>query len=91
MKMTAMAAEFSRQLNDSSFNVQQVTMLMTAEWNWRQIAKVDRLIKKTHFSAPSATAEGIEYYEDCKQDKAQMLYLATIHIDEGHYVILENA
>lgn len=47
--------------------------------------------QKTHFSAPSATAEGIEYYEDCKQDKAQMLYLATIHIDEGHYVILENA
>lgn len=31
--MTAMAAEFSRQLNDSSFNVQQLSMLMTAEWN----------------------------------------------------------
>lgn len=36
--------------------------------------------------------EGIEYYEDRKLDKSQMLRLSTCkYIDEGHHVILEGA
>ena len=49
-------------------------------------------MKAAHFSAPSATVEGIEYYEDRKLDKAQMLRLSTCgYIDEGHHVILKGA
>lgn len=67
-------------------------MAVTAEWNKRQTNKVNRLIKKAHLGAPSATVEGIEYYEDRKLDKSQMLRLSTCkYIDEGHHVILEGA
>ncbi len=96
MKMTAMADELIRQQQDSSFNSlnfeERLSILVTAEWNRRQTNKVNRLIKNAHFSAPSATVEGIEYYEDRKLDKAQMLRLSTCrYIDEGHHVILKGA
>lgn len=67
-------------------------MAVTAEWNKRQTNKVNCLIKKAHLGAPSATVEGIEYYEDRKLDKSQMLRLSIgKYIDEGHHVILEGA
>lgn len=96
MKMTAMADEFAKQLKDPSFNAlsfeERLSVLVTAEWNRRQTNKVNRLIKAAHFSTPSATIEGIEYYEDRKLDKAQMLRLSTCrYIDEGHHVILKGA
>ena len=41
---------------------------------------------------PPATVEGIEYHEDRKLDKAQMLRFATCqYIDEGHHIILKGA
>ena len=96
MKMAAMVAEFSHQLNDPLFNSlsfeERLSMPITTEWNRRQTNKIDRLIKKAHFSASSATVKSIEYYEDRKLDKAQMLRLSTCrYIDEGHHVILEGA
>lgn len=96
MKLSAMATEFAAQLKDSSFNAlsfeERFSMAVTAEWNKRQTNKVNRLIKKAHLGAPSATVEGIEYYEDRKLDKSQMLRLSTCkYIDEGHHVILEGA
>ena len=67
-------------------------MIVTAEWNKRQTNKINRLIRNAHFSASSATIEGIEYYEDRKLDKTQILRLATCkYIDEGHHVILKGA
>ena len=96
MKLSAMATEFAAQLKDSSFNAlsfeERFSMAVTAEWNKRQTNKANRLIKKAHLGAPSATVEGIEYYEDRKLDKSQMLRLSTCkYIDEGHHVILEGA
>ena len=96
MKMTSMAAEFANQLQDSSFRElgfeERLAILVTAEWNRRQTNKVNRLIKSAHFSVPSAAIEGIEYHEDRKLDKAQMLRLSTCqYIDEGHHVILKGA
>ena len=74
MKMAAMVAEFSHQLNDPLFNSlsfeERLSMPITTEWNRRQTNKIDRLIKKAHFSASSATVKSIEYYEDRKLDKA---------------------
>lgn len=96
MKLTAMAAEFANQLKDPAFNElgfeERLGMLVTAEWNRRQTNKVNRLIQGAHFSAPSATMEGIEYFEDRKLDKGQMLRLSTSkYIEEGHHVILKGA
>ena len=81
MKMTAMAAELSSQLQDSSFNElgfeDRLGLLVSAEWNRRQTNTVRRLIHNAHFAAPSATVEEIAYYEDRKLDKAQMLRFST--------------
>jgi hypothetical protein len=50
---------------------------VTAEWNRRQPNKINRLINAAHFAAPGATINGIEYYEDKKLDKSQILRLST--------------
>ena len=43
-------------------------------------------------AAPNATIEGIEYHEDRKLDKAQILRFATCqYIQEGHHIILKGA
>lgn len=96
MRLSAMATELANQLKDSSFAAlgfeERLDMIVTAEWNRRQTNKINRLIKCAHFSASSATIEGIEYYEDRKLDKTQILRLATCnYIDEGHHVILKGA
>ena len=67
-------------------------MLVTAEWNRRQNNKVARLLHNAEFGIPSAAMEEIEYHEDRKLDKAQLLRLASCkYIDEGHHVVLEGA
>lgn len=96
MRLSAMATELANQLKDPSFAAlgfeERLDMIVTAEWNKRQTNKINRLIKSAHFSASSATIEGIEYYEDRKLDKTQILRLATCnYIDEGHHVILKGA
>lgn len=41
---------------------------------------------------PSATLEGIEYYEDRRLDRAEMVRFATCaYIDEEHHIILKGA
>lgn len=96
MKMTAMAAEFANQLKDPTFNElgfkERLGLLVSAEWNRRQSNKLNRFIRNARFAVPSATVEGIEYHEDRKLDKAQMLRFATCqYIDEGHHIILKGA
>lgn len=77
MKMTAMAAEFANQLKDPTFNElgfkERLGLLVSAEWNRRQSNKLNRFIRNARFAVPSATVEGIEYHEDRKLDKAQMV------------------
>lgn len=61
MKMTAMAAELSSQLQDSSFNElvfeDRLGLLVTAKWNRRQTNTVKRLIHNAHFAATFAAVE----------------------------------
>ena len=97
MKLTAMANELSHQLEDSSTYgtlgfEERIALLVDAEWNRRQANKLARYIKNAHFSASNATIEGIEYHEDRRLDKAQILRFATCqYILEGHHIILKGA
>lgn len=97
MKLTAMAAELEHQLEDTSTYgtlgfEDRLGLLVDAEWNRRQANKLARYIKASHFSAPNATIEGIEYYEDRKLDKAEILRFATCkYIEDGHHIILKGA
>ena len=91
--MSTMAAELERQLGDSTYRQldfeERLALLVDAEWSHRQSNKLNRLIRGARFSAPSATIEGIEYHDDRKLDKAQILRFATCaYIDEGHLVLL---
>lgn len=51
-----------------------------------------RYIKNAHFSTASASIEGIEYHEDRKLDKAEILrFAACQYITDGHHIILKGA
>ena len=52
-------------------------LLVNAEWNRRQANKLVRRIRDAHLDIPSATMEEIEYHEDRKLDKAQLIRFAT--------------
>lgn len=97
MKLTAMADELMNQLKDkntySSLGFEErLGLMVDAEWNRRQSNKLTRYIKIANFSIPSASIEGIEYHEDRKLDKAEILRFATCkYIDDGHHIILKGA
>ena len=96
MKMSAMAAELERQLVDTSYRElgfeDRLGLLVTSEWNRRQSNKVARFIRNAHFSVPSAAVEEIEYYEDRKLDKTQMLRFSTCrYVEDGRHIILKGA
>lgn len=55
----------------------RLSLLMDAEWNRRQVNKLVRYIKNAHFSAPNATIEWVEYHEDRRLDKAEILRFST--------------
>ncbi|MFR9542520.1 MAG: ATP-binding protein, partial [Rikenellaceae bacterium] len=71
---------------------ERVGLLVDTEWINRQNNKLNRHIRNAHFSVPSATVEGIEYHEDRKLDKAEILRLSTCqYVDNGHHLILKGA
>ena len=97
MRFTAMAAELERQLNDPVSYSQlafeeRLSLLVDAEWNRRQQNRMLRCLHNAHLAAPGAAIEDIEYHEDRRLDKAQILRFATCqYIDEGHHIILKGA
>jgi DNA replication protein DnaC len=97
MKLGAMASALQEQLSDSSTYSQlgfeeRIGLLVDAEWNRRQSNKLNRFIRNANFSIPSATIEGIEYHEDRKLDKAEILRFATCkYIENHHHIILKGA
>ena len=71
---------------------ERLGLLVDAEWHNRQNNKLQRFIRNAHFSVPSATIEGIEYLEDRRLDKSEILRLSTCkYIDDGHHIILKGA
>lgn len=96
-RLTAMAKELEHQLEDAaSYGTlgfeERLGLLVDAEWNRRQANKLARYIKAAHFSDPNATIDGIEYYEDRRLDKAEILRFAICqYIQEGHHIILKGA
>ena len=97
MRFSGMAAELEKQLeNNEAYRdmpfEDRLAMLVDAEWNRRQSNKYLRCIHNARFAAHDATMEGIEYYEDRRLNKTQMLQLATCqYITDSHHVILKGA
>ncbi len=97
MKLSAMASELKKQLEDPGTygNLgfeERIALLVDAEWARRQANKLTKYIHNAKLAIPSAVIEDIEYYEDRHLDKAQIQRLATCkYIDEGHYIIFKGA
>ena len=97
MKLNAMANELVHQIEKgASYQSlgfeERLSLLVDAEWNKRQSNKLERFIKQARFAAPGAAVEDIEYYEDRKLDRSEMLRYATCsYIDESHHIILKGA
>lgn len=97
MKLSAMAKELEYQLEDTATYrtlgfEERLGMLVDAEWNRRQANKLARYIKNANFSTPNATIEGIEYHDDRRLDKVEILRFATCqYIENGHHIILKGA
>ena len=96
MRFSAMAAELERQSEDEenyrelSFE-DRLAMLVDAEWNRRQSNKYTRCLHNARFAIPNATIEGIEYHEDRKLNRKQMLQFASCqYIESGHHIILSR-
>ena len=66
--------------------------MVDAGWNRRQQNRLARCIREAHFAAPGAMIEDIEYHEDRRLDKTQILRFATCkYIEDGHHIILKGA
>ena len=97
MRFGGMASELERQQKDTEsyrdmpFD-DRLAMLVEAEWNRRQANKYNRCVHNARFAIPGATMEGIEYFEDRKLSKKQMIQFSTCkYIEEGHHIIFRGA
>lgn len=96
IKFSSKASELELQMRDPAAYTQlsfdeRFGLLVNAEWNRRQANKLNRRIREARLDTPSATLEGIEYYEDRRLNKAEILRFATCsYIDEGHHIILKG-
>ena len=96
MRFSAMAAELERQIQDPATYAhmgfeERVALLVDAEWNSRQNNKLLRCIRDARFAEPGAAVEDIEYYEDRRLDKAQLLRFATCDfIAKNHHIIFRE-
>ena len=73
-------------------NLAHNRIMVDAEWNRRQQNRLARCIREAHFATPAAMIEDIEYHEDRRMDKSQILRFATCkYIEDGHHIILKGA
>lgn len=96
MRFSAMAKEYEMQLRSPAYHTlgfeDRFSFLVDAEWNKRQANKLNRYIRNADFSNNNASIEDIEYLEDRKLDKAQILRFATCqYIEDCRHIILMRA
>lgn len=97
MRFSAMAQELEIQMGDPTTYAQlgfedRLGLLVDAEWNRRQANRLAKKIHDARLDISSATIEGIEYFEDRKLDKAELLrYASCKYIDEEHHIVLKGA
>jgi len=96
MRLSAMAAAFRAQMEDSQFNElnfeDRFSLLVDAEWSTRKSNHLSRLRKKAGYAIPGACIEDISYTADRQLDKAQILRLASgSYIQSANNVIILGA
>ena len=97
LRLPGMARELESQLEDPqrykglSFE-DRLALLVDAESVSRRQNTIKRRIHDAKLSESTASVEAIEYHEDRKLDKAQLIRFATCnYIEEEHHIILKGA
>lgn len=96
MRMSCMADAFQEQCSSHDFDdftfEDRVSMLVDKEWDKRRSNKKHKLIRAANFRFPGACIEDIEYHQDRKLDRGEILNLASCgYITENHHIILKGA
>lgn len=96
MRMSCMAGAFQEQCSSHDFKnfsfEDRFGMLVDKEWDKRRSNKKQKLIRSAGFRFPGACIEDIEYHQDRKLDRAQILNLASCgYITDNHHIILKGA
>jgi len=68
-------AEGSVRFAEAWIIVFRISLIVHVEWNNWQTDKVNRLRNSAHFSDSNTTFGDMEYFEDCKLGKSQILRL----------------
>ncbi|KJR46367.1 Mobile element protein [Desulfosporosinus sp. I2] len=95
MCLSAMAEAFTSQTGDKAYASltfeERFGMIIDQEWGKRRSNKLQKLIRTAGFRYPNACMESIEYHEDRKLNKSQLLQFSTCrYIQEGHHLIIEG-
>jgi DNA replication protein DnaC len=96
MRMSCMAGAFQEQCSSHDFEnfsfEDRFGMLVDKEWDKRRSNKKQKLIRSAGFRFPGACIEDIEYHQDRKLDRGQILNLASCgYITDNHHIILKGA
>src|SRR5690554_2966707 len=91
MRLSAMAEAFASQAEDQAYTSltfeERFGMIVDHEWGKRRSNKLQNLIRTAGFRYPNACMESIEYLEDRKLNKSELMQLSTCrYIQDGHHI-----
>jgi DNA replication protein DnaC len=96
MHLGAMAEAFQDQIKDDSHKElsfeERFGMLVDTEWTSRKHNRLQKLIKQACLKFSNASIPDVEYHDDRKLDRSQILKLASCsYIRENHNIIIMGA
>jgi DNA replication protein DnaC len=95
MKLSGMAEAYKEQAKNKEFQKlsfeDRFSLVVDLEHSRRKSNKLQRLIQTANFLNSNACIEDLEYHEDRRLDKAQILKLASCsYIHDSHNIILKG-
>lgn len=96
MKMSGMADAYKQQAQTKQYRdldfEERFKLLVDSEHSRRKSNKLQRLIRQAAFDVPSAAIEEIEYFEDRRLPKDEILRLASgLYLENKNNIILMGA
>lgn len=96
MKMSGMAEAYKQQAQNKQYNdlgfEDRFKLLVDSEHSRRKSNKLQRLIRQAVFEVPSASIEEIQYFEDRRLPKEEILRLASgLYLENKNNIILMGA
>jgi len=96
MKMSGMAEAYKDQAQSKQYQKmdfdERFTLMVDREHARRKSNKLQRLVKQANFEVPSASIEEIQYFEDRRLPKEEILRLANgVYLENKNNIVLMGA